>query len=64
MANGGESEDEAQALALGLTGTARTTGLLYLGLAVTGALGFLLVCGQLFVADDPGGTSERLAGAR
>ena len=31
----------------GLTNTARTTGLLYAGLAVTGALGFLLVRGQL-----------------
>ena len=53
-------KDEAQALAFGLTGTARTTGLLYLGLAVTGALGFLLVRGQLFVADDPGGTLSNL----
>lgn len=43
-----------------LTGTARTTGLLYLGLAVTGALGFLLVRGQLYVADDPGGTLSKL----
>lgn len=60
MADEGMSEDEAQALALGLTGTARTTGLLYLGLAVTGALGFLLVRGQLFVADDPGGTLSNL----
>ncbi len=56
MADEGMSKDEAQALALGLIGTARTTELRYLGLAVTGALGFLLVRGQLFVADDPGGT--------
>lgn len=44
----------------GLAGTARTTGLLYAGLAGTGALGFLLVRGQLFVADDPGGTLSNL----
>jgi hypothetical protein len=44
----------------GLTGTARTTGLLYAGLAVTGALGFLLVRGRLYVADDPGGTLSNL----
>jgi uncharacterized protein DUF4386 len=44
----------------GLTGTARTTGLLYLGLAVTGALGFQFVRGQLYVADDPGGTLSNL----
>ncbi len=60
MADEGMPKDEAQALALGLTGTARTTGLLYLGLVVTGALGFLLVRGQLFVADDPGGTLSNL----
>lgn len=44
----------------GLTGTARTTGLLYAGLAITGVLGFLLVRGQLYVADDPGGTLSNL----
>ena len=44
----------------GLTGTARTTGLLYLGLAVTGALGFQLVRGRLYVAGDPGGTLSNL----
>jgi hypothetical protein len=43
-----------------LAGTARTTGLLHLGLAVAGALGFLLVRGQLYVADDPGGTLSNL----
>jgi hypothetical protein len=37
----------------GLTGTARTT-LLYLGLAITGAIGFQLARGQLYVADTPG----------
>ena len=44
----------------GLVGTARTTGLLYLGLAITGVLGFQLVRGQLYVADDPGGTLSNL----
>lgn len=43
-----------------LTGTARTTGLLYAGLAITGALGFLVVRGQLYVDDDPGGTLSNL----
>ena len=43
-----------------LTGTARTTGLLYLGLAITGALGFQLVRGRLYDADDPGGTLANL----
>jgi hypothetical protein len=50
----------AEVLGSGLAGTARTTGLLYLGLAVTGALGFQLVRGQLYVADDPGGTLSNL----
>ena len=44
----------------GLTGTARVTGLLYLGLAITGALGFQLVRGQLYVADDPRSTLSNL----
>jgi hypothetical protein len=44
----------------GLTGTARTTGLLYLGLAVTGALGYQLVRGRLYVANNPGGTLSNL----
>jgi hypothetical protein len=44
----------------GLTRTARTTGLLYLGLAVTGALGYQLVRGLLYVADDPAGTLSNL----
>lgn len=43
-----------------LTRTARTTGLLYLGLAITGLLGFLVIRGQLFVADDPGATLANL----
>jgi hypothetical protein len=40
--------------------TARTTGLLYLGLAIAGALGFLLIRSQLFVADDPAATLANL----
>jgi hypothetical protein len=44
----------------GLIRTARMTGLLYLGLAVTGALGFLLIRPQLFAADDPGATLANL----
>ncbi|HWH01437.1 MAG TPA: DUF4386 domain-containing protein [Pilimelia sp.] len=40
--------------------TARTTGLLYLGLAVTGLLGFLVVRARLFDADDPGATLANL----
>ncbi|TDC83078.1 DUF4386 domain-containing protein [Micromonospora sp. KC606] len=45
-----------------LVRTARVTGLCYLGLAVTGMLGYLLIRGQLFVADDAGATLARLAG--
>ena len=40
--------------------TARTTGLLYLGLAITGVLGFLLIRPRLFAADDPGATLANL----
>ncbi|AGZ39973.1 DUF4386 domain-containing protein [Actinoplanes friuliensis] len=40
--------------------TARVTGLLYLGLALTGGLGFLLIRSQLFVAGDPGATLAHL----
>lgn len=40
--------------------TARTTGLLYLGLAVTGMLGFLVIRPRLDVTGDPGGTLARL----
>jgi hypothetical protein len=43
-----------------LTRIARTTGALYLGLAVTGGLGFLLVRGQLFVAGDAPATLAHL----
>ena len=40
--------------------TARMTGLLYLGIAVAAALGFLLIRTQLFVADDPRATLANL----
>src|SRR5689334_568342 len=40
--------------------TARTTGLLYLGLAIAGGLGFLLIRPMLFAADDPGQTLANL----
>ena len=40
--------------------TARTTGLLYLGLAITGMLGTLVVRNQLFVAADPAATLSNL----
>ncbi|MGB7962046.1 MAG: DUF4386 domain-containing protein [Propionicimonas sp.] len=43
-----------------LVRTARTTGLLYLGLAITGLLGYLLVRNQLFVANDPEATLANL----
>lgn len=42
--------------------TARITGLLYLGLAVVGALGFLIVRNQLFVAGDATATLANLMG--
>ncbi len=43
-----------------LVRTARTTGLLYLALAVTGALSYMLIRNQLFVADDPEATLANL----
>ncbi|MET8353189.1 MULTISPECIES: DUF4386 domain-containing protein [unclassified Micromonospora] len=43
-----------------LTRTARAAGTLYLGLAVSGALGFLLIRPRLFNADDPGATLDNL----
>jgi len=42
--------------------TARTTGLLYLGIALTGVLGHLLVRSQLSDADNPATTLTQLAG--
>ncbi|MET7419131.1 DUF4386 domain-containing protein [Dactylosporangium sp. NPDC005555] len=44
-----------------LTRTARITGLFYLGNAITGVLGFLIVRPQLFAADDPNATLANLA---
>jgi hypothetical protein len=41
-------------------GTARTTGLLYLGLAITGALGFLMIRPALFEAGDAAATLANL----
>lgn len=43
-----------------LVHTARLTGLAYLGLAVTGVLGFLMVRHQLYVADDAAATLANL----
>lgn len=43
-----------------LARTARLTGLFYLGLAVTGGLGFLLIRTQLYVPDDPQQTLAHL----
>jgi hypothetical protein len=40
--------------------TARTTGLFYLGLAITGMIGFLLIRPQLFTAGDATGTHANL----
>lgn len=40
--------------------TARLTGLLYLGVALAGGLGFLLIRSQLFVAGDPAATFANL----
>jgi len=40
--------------------TARITGLFYLGLAVTGMLGFLMVRGRIHVADDASATLANL----
>jgi hypothetical protein len=43
-----------------LVRTARTTGLLYLGLAITGGLSFLLVRNQIFEPDHPAVTLSNL----
>ncbi|WP_433366709.1 DUF4386 domain-containing protein [Actinoplanes sp. CA-142083] len=43
-----------------LTRTARTTGLFYLGMAITAVLGFLVIRPRLFAADDPGATLANL----
>lgn len=43
-----------------LVGTARTTGALYLGVAIVGGLGFLLIRPMIFDAADPMTTLDRL----
>lgn len=43
-----------------LTRTARMTGLFYLGMAITAALGFLILRPRLFAADDPSATLANL----
>jgi hypothetical protein len=43
-----------------LVRTARTTGLFYLGLAIAGGLGFLLIRSRLYVAGDPSATLANL----
>ena len=45
-----------------MVGTARTTGLLYLGLALTGVLGYMVVRNQLFVPGDAAATLANLTG--
>lgn len=55
-----EAASPARSVSADLTRTARITGLLYLGLAVTGTLGFLMVRGRIFVADDPAATMANL----
>ncbi|MDF5752819.1 DUF4386 domain-containing protein [Spongiactinospora sp. TRM90649] len=41
---------------------ARMTGLFYLGMAITGVLGFLVIRPRLFAAGDPGATLAHLVG--
>jgi hypothetical protein len=53
----GSSSDVTRAA---LAGTARATGLWYLGLAVTGALGYQVVRAQLYVAGHAGETLSNL----
>lgn len=55
-----QSVSRSDATGGGLRRTARATGLLYLGLAVTGALGFQVIRSQLYVADDPRATLSNL----
>jgi hypothetical protein len=40
--------------------TARATGLWYLGLAISGAVGYMAIRGQLYVADDAAATAANL----
>ncbi len=55
-----ESALPADVTLLELKRTARITGLLYLGLAITGMLGFLLVRAQIFIGADPRATLANL----
>ncbi|MEH1125620.1 DUF4386 domain-containing protein [Micromonospora sp. CPCC 206061] len=45
-----------------LVRTARMTGLFYLGMAIAGVLGFLVIRPRLFAADDPSATLAHLVG--
>lgn len=54
------TDSRPDAVTPALVRTARETGLAYLGLAVTGLLGFILIRSQLFVADDPQATLANL----
>ena len=45
-----------------LVRTARTTGLFYLGLAISGGLGFLYLRPRLYVVDDPAATLANVVG--
>ena len=54
------TRDTAEARTPALVRTARTTGLLYLGVALTGLVGFLLIRNQLYVADDAEATLSNL----
>ncbi|MBP7549268.1 MAG: DUF4386 domain-containing protein [Gemmatimonadaceae bacterium] len=53
-------DDSPPAPPASLLRTARLTGLFYLGLAVTGMLGFLMVRGRILVADDAAATLANL----
>jgi hypothetical protein len=55
-----DEDRAAEARANPLVATARVTGLLYLGVAVTGLLGFIVVRPRLFDPDDPAATLANL----
>ena len=52
----------AGATAEGAVRTARMTGLFYLGMVITGVLGYLVIRPRLFAADDPSATLAHLVG--
>jgi len=60
MSNTTTTSVRPEAVMPGVVRTARTTGLLYLGLAITGLLGYMLIRSQLFVADHPEATLANL----